>query len=161
MFVFYQLRNGVGVHPFQAFDAAGVVALQDAVEQEFGFLFAQCLGQHAADVCVGVEAERGLFGCVFGEFAEHAVDFFLRNIFQLGHCLADLLRFLGRQMFEHLGSFFLAQAEQQNGAVVDTGIAHDAPPAAQFLTTLATTCGSCLASWRALSSGLASARGLP
>jgi hypothetical protein len=62
MFIGDEVRYRTGIHPLQAFDAAGVAVVQDAVEQACGLVIAQCFIQHVADVVAGIHADGGLLG---------------------------------------------------------------------------------------------------
>ncbi|KAF1070496.1 MAG: hypothetical protein GAK39_01977 [Variovorax sp.] len=149
------------VHPFQAFDAGDIAALQDAVDQQRGLVVAQGALEHRAHIAAGVVHQQALRGRVIGKAVDDEVHLLARDAAHVRNGLAELLHFLGCEVLEHLGRFLLAQGDQQDGGVVQASFVHIsairvwqaqvASPLIQVLTMLATAIGFCLASWRACS----------
>jgi hypothetical protein len=47
------------IHPFQAFDPAGIAVVHDAIQQTLSLVVPQRLGEHVADVIVGIHPDGG------------------------------------------------------------------------------------------------------
>ena len=145
--VAHQIGNRTGLHPLQRFEALGIAAEQDAVDQARGLVFAECAHQYATHVIVGTDAEAGL-GVEFGDKAfQHFGGALARDIGQGRHRLADLLHILGTHVLEHFGGFRLTEGHQQDGSALrprNLVLRHGTHPSlpTQFLTSWATRFGS-------------------
>jgi hypothetical protein len=124
-----QLGDRSGVHPLEALDAGDVGALQDAVEQQGGLVFAERLAQHRADVLVGVVDEAQLLLGDRMEELQHGLEALARDRLHARDRLADALHFLRRQVLQHLGGVFLAERHQQDRGILEAGLVHRAASA--------------------------------
>ncbi len=67
-----KVEHRLRIHKVERFDAVGaLVGIQQILQQRGGTLFAQRLDQHAAQIIVGVEAERRIFAGVFFKLLQH------------------------------------------------------------------------------------------
>ena len=123
-----QLRHRARTHPLQAFDAAGVAALQNAVDQRGGFVVAERLLQHVADVIVGGDAHRAAAFRLLAEFADHVFDFLAADRLQARHRRAYLLHFARTEVLEDLGRLVFAERHHQDRAFHDAFSCHCRPP---------------------------------
>ena len=121
VFVTDDVSDCARLHPFQAVEAAGVAAEQDAVDQAVGLVFAQGLGEHLAYVVVGSDAETGLIADDVDELAHHLLDLFAMDVAHLRHGHADALNLFGPHVAQHLRSIGRTQGQQQNRGFVDLG----------------------------------------
>ncbi len=128
MLVLDHLGDGRAVEPLQPLDRAGVAACQDTIEEQVRLVGAERLGQHVAQIGVGVDVERGLCRGFRVKALQHLVDLLAREVAERGHGLAQLLHLARRQMLEHLGGFLLAQREQQDGAFGEPFVSHGPSP---------------------------------
>ncbi|MCY1370743.1 hypothetical protein D9M69_578480 [compost metagenome] len=107
------------LHPLQAVQAAGAAAEEDAVDQVAGLVLAEGLGEHAADVAVGADAEAGLVADDIDELAHHLLDLLALDVAHLRHGHADPLHLLRPEVTQHLGGVRLAEREQEDRGLVD------------------------------------------
>src|SRR5450830_527543 len=113
--------DGARLHPFQAVEAAGVAAQQDAVDQAVGFVFAEGRGEHLADVAVGADAQAGLVADDLDELAHHLLDLLSVNVAHLRHGHAHALDLFGPHVAQHLCGVGFTQGQQQDCGFVDLG----------------------------------------
>ncbi len=114
-----EVGGGGGVHPFEALDAGGVAALQDARDQVGRLVVAQRLGQHRADVVVGIDMDRRVLLRHAQEFIEDAFHLGARHRLQGSHGMADFLHLARPEMLQHFRSMVLAQGDEQRGALLE------------------------------------------
>ncbi|MPN46343.1 hypothetical protein SDC9_193929 [bioreactor metagenome] len=112
-----QVGDGLCVHPLQAFDARGFAALQDARDQVGGLVVAERLGQHRADVVIGVYMDGRMFLDVLVKVVEHGLDRGPRHRLEGGHRMAELLHLARAEVLEHFGGVVLAQRDEQGRAL--------------------------------------------
>jgi hypothetical protein len=142
------------VHPLQAFDAVGVAGLQDARDQVGRLVVAERLGQHRADVGVGIDVHRRRFFGRAVKLAQHLFDARARHRFERRHGVPELLHLLRPEVLEHLGGVVLAEGDEQDGALsIPSSAGIGARP---FLDDVGHDLGSCCASARAAASFLSS-----
>ena len=125
MLVAHQLRDRLGVHPLQALDAAGVAALQDAVDQQSGAFITKRLAQHRLHILIVVGDQRTVLAGFGAEAVEHRGHLLRRHGANPGHRLADLVHLLGRQVLEDLRGDFLAKRQQEDRAAFESLIIHE------------------------------------
>ena len=141
------------VHPLQALDAARRRRSARMRSSSDGRLVvAERLGQHGADVVVGV-ARRARSAPRPRRGSARARRRCGRAVTRLQRAMASpsFCTSFGAEVLEDLGGFFLAERHQQDRAVGDAGVTHRVLTHA--LTTLATIFGSSRAILRASCSG--------
>ena len=120
VFVLDQVGDGRCVHPLQALDTRGFTCLQDARNQVGSLVVAQRLGQHGADVVVGVDMDgRVLFGYL-EELVQDAFDLGAGNRFERRHGVADLLDLAWPQVLEHFRRTIFTERNEQRGALLES-----------------------------------------
>jgi hypothetical protein len=123
-----QFGHRGGVHPLQAFDAGSVLAAQDARQQHRGLVVAQRLGQHLADVFVGVEPDRRIEFGLGPERGQHVDHLAVLDRLHGGHRRAQLEHFARAEEFHHLGRFGFAQRQHQDRRLLYTIVIHSRLP---------------------------------
>ena len=119
VFVANEVGDRRRVHPFEAFDAVGVAALQNARNQVGRFVVAERLGQDRAHVGVAVDVHRRRFGRRALEVGKDFLDLGPGHRLQAGHGVAELLDFFRPEVFEDFRCVILAQGDEQDGALLD------------------------------------------
>ncbi|MPN22541.1 hypothetical protein SDC9_169924 [bioreactor metagenome] len=94
--------------------------MQDARDEVGCLVVAQCLGQHGADVVVGVDMDCGVFFGGLEKFVQDAFYLGARNRLQRCHGMADLLDFPRAQVLEHLRRPVLTERDEQRGALFES-----------------------------------------
>ena len=94
-------------------------AQQDAIDQPARLVFAQCLGEHLANIAVGAHTKACLVANRLDELAHHLLDLCLLHVAHLRHRRPDLLDLLGSQMTQDLRGICLTQRKQENRGLVD------------------------------------------
>ena len=122
--VAHQLGHGRRIHPLQAFDAADIVALQDAVEQQVGLVLAERALEHRAHVFVVVVDQHAAVTRHLAELVQYLVELVVADALHARDGLAHALHLLRRQVLEDLAGVFLAQRHQQDGGVLDALVVH-------------------------------------
>ena len=128
VFVQNQLCHRRRIHPLQAFDAAGVAAHHDAVNQITRLVVTQRVGQHGAQVFIRVQSQGRFFFGSEAKGAQHLVDLFTGNRLQIRHRRAEFLHLARTQVLEHFARAFFSQRQQQNGAALQTFVIHPCSP---------------------------------
>ena len=118
MLIAKQLRNACRVHPFQAFDARDIVAVQDTVDQQRRLVVAQGTLEHGAHIVTGVRHHQALRLGDGRKPVDHIVHPLARHGLGLGNGLTKLLHLFGRQVFKDRRRLFLAERHHQNGGVL-------------------------------------------
>lgn len=119
MLVADHIGNGTRLHPFQAVQATGAAAQQDAVDQITGLVLTQRRGEHLADVGIGTHTEAGLVADDVDELGHHLLDLLAVDIAHASHGHTDALHFLRPEVTQHLCGIGLTQRKQQNRSLVD------------------------------------------
>ncbi len=127
VFVADELGHRLRVHPLEAFDTGGIAPAEDAVEQGSGLVVAQRLGQHAADVFVRIQTQRGGLAGFGDEGFQHFVDFLEADVAQRRHGRAELLDLFRAQVFHDFGGLILAQGEHEDGTFLNAVVTHCSP----------------------------------
>ena len=119
-----QLGHRDGVHPFQAFNARDIAALQDAIKQQRSLIVPQGAAQHRFDVIAGIFHQQALRGAIVGKPRHHKIDFLFGHPPHAGDGFAQFLHFFGREVLKHLGRLFLAQGHEQDCSIIQTTVIH-------------------------------------
>ncbi len=112
--------DGARFHPLQAVQTAGVATQQDAVDEAVGFVFAQGLSEHLANVAVGADAHAGLVADDVDEFAHHLLDLLAVHVAHLRHGHAHALNLFRAHVTQHLRSIRLTQGEEQDRSLINS-----------------------------------------
>ena len=112
-----KIEHRLRIHKVERFDTVGaLVGIQQIFQQRGGTLFAQRLDQHAAQIIVGVEAERRIFAGVFLKLLQYARHLIVGKARHVDHRTTDLLYLVGIEVFKHLGSQDISQRQHDDGA---------------------------------------------
>ena len=126
-----QLRHGLRIDPFEPFDAACILALQDAADVVGGLVFAQSPLQYGAGIAFGIKVQKKRLGNdTAAKIAEHRINLSHAQVFQFCHRCAKFLHLQLTQVLQYLHSLFLAQRQKQHRAFVYALLIHGRPPIA-------------------------------
>ena len=125
MFLFDHRRDVGRFEPGEQIDRARILGRGDPGEHAIGLFGTERAVHHRSDARARIEADRGPRPGVADEIVEHALHLGLADIGDREHRAAELADFLGIELLQDRGGFFLADQHHQHRGALDAAEGFD------------------------------------